>query len=112
METVHPGSTEGTLEEAERGSPDEVGVGAAQLRDAFDVAPLGMALFLPDGRFTTVNEQLCRILGYTRNDLLRQTFQQISFPEDLPRCLELTRQVLLGSIPRYQTEKRFVRPDG
>jgi PAS domain S-box-containing protein len=87
-------------------------MGAAQLSQAFDVAPLGMGLFLPDGRFTMVNEQLCRILGYSRDELLRQTFQEISFPEDLPHCLELTQQVLLGKIPRYQTEKRFVRPDG
>ena len=112
MERVRPDGTHGTSQEPKGAVADSTPVSAAQLRDAFDVAPLGMALFLPDGRFTTVNEQLCRILGYSEEELLRQTFQEVSFPEDLPRCLELTRDVLLGSIPRYQIEKRFVRPDG
>lgn len=112
MQRVRPGSTHATSssQDPEGSSADVARVSV--LGEAFDVAPLGMALFLPDGRFTMVNEQLCRILGYSRDELLRQTFQEISFPEDLARCLELTQQVVIGSIPRYQIQKRFVRPDG
>jgi PAS domain S-box-containing protein len=55
---------------------------------------------------------LCAIFGLTREQLLRKTFQEISFPEDLPRCLALTAQLAQGAIPRYTVEKRFQRANG
>lgn len=75
-------------------------------------APVGIAHFDITGRFTLVNPQLCAIFGLDRDELLKKTFQEISFPEDLPRCLGLTAQLAANQIPRYAVEKRFVRPDG
>lgn len=82
----------------------------------FDVtverAPVGIAHFDRTGKFLYVNRQLSAIFGLDRETLLRRTFQEISFPEDLPRCLMLTQSLAAGSIPKYAVEKRFVRPDG
>jgi PAS domain S-box-containing protein len=52
------------------------------------------------------------MLGYPRAELLRRNFLELSFPEDLPNCLELTARLAAGEIPSYRHEKRFVRPDG
>ena len=82
----------------------------------FDVtverAPVGIAHFDESGRFLYVNPQLCAMFGLTREALLGKTFQEISFADDLPRCLELTQQLASGKIPRYSIAKRFTRPDG
>jgi PAS domain S-box-containing protein len=75
-------------------------------------APVGIAHFDHSGRFLFVNPQLCAMLGLTRDELLEKTFQEISFADDLPRCLEMTKRLAAGEIPRYSLEKRFMRPDG
>jgi PAS domain S-box-containing protein len=75
-------------------------------------APVGIAHFDPSGRFLFVNPQLCALLGLTRDELLAKTFQEISFADDLPRCLAMTRRLAAGEIPRYTLEKRFTRSDG
>src|SRR5262245_38285210 len=84
----------------------------AGLRATIDHAPIGLAQFDVAGRFLHVNDRLCEILGCTRDQLVDRTFQEITFPEDLPHCLELTARILTGAIPSYCVEKRFVRPDG
>lgn len=75
-------------------------------------APVGIAHFDLSGRFTMVNPQLCALFGQSREVLLTRSFHEISFPEDLPRCLALTADLIERKIPRYAIEKRFVRPDG
>jgi PAS domain S-box-containing protein len=82
------------------------------LRATIDLAPIGMAQFDLQGRFLHVNERLCEILGCQRADLLTRTFQELTFADDLPRCLELTARLAANETPGYQLQKRFVRPDG
>jgi PAS domain S-box-containing protein len=80
----------------------------ALLRGAFDDAPIGMALTALDGQWVRVNQALCEIVGYSESELLATTFQAITHPDDLPRSLELYRQLLAGERTRYQFEKRYV----
>src|SRR5689334_1102654 len=87
-------------------------VGAAELRAIFDRAPIGLAQFDPAGRFRLVNDRLCEILGCTRTHALAHTFQELTFPDDLPHCLDLTTKLASNEIPSYCVDKRFVRPDG
>jgi PAS domain S-box-containing protein len=82
------------------------------LRATIDRAPIGMAQFDLQGRFLHANERLCEILGWQRADLLTRTFQELTFPDDLPRCLELSARLAANETASYQLQKRFVRPDG
>ena len=91
----------------------------AQLRESeerfrltIDEAPIGMALVALDGRFARVNHALCELTGYTRAELERLTFQDITHPDDLATDVELARQLAAGDIPSYQLEKRYIRKDG
>ncbi len=83
-----------------------------RFRTAFNAAPIGMALVSPEGRFLQVNEALCRIVGYSRDQLIALTFQEITHPDDLDADLELVHQVLEGKIKTYQLEKRYFHADG
>jgi diguanylate cyclase (GGDEF)-like protein/PAS domain S-box-containing protein len=83
-----------------------------QFRTAFDDALVGIALVAPDGSWLRVNESLCEIVGYTREQLQAMTFQDITHPEDLDADLTLLEQTLAGERAGYQMEKRYLRPDG
>lgn len=82
------------------------------LRSAFDSSPIGMALVSPDGRYLSGNAALCRILGYSIEELLTKTFQDVTHPDDLEVDLAALRQVLAGEIDTYEMEKRYVHKEG
>jgi PAS domain S-box-containing protein len=79
---------------------------------AFTYAAIGMALVGLDGRWLEVNEALCRIVGYTKAELLALTFQDITHAEDLSMDLTLMQHLVDGRIPSYNMEKRYIRKDG
>ena len=77
-----------------------------------DNAPIGMALVAVDGRFTRVNKALCEIVGYSADELITKTFQQLTHPDDLEADLELLRQLMYGDIARYKLAKRYIHASG
>jgi len=82
-----------------------------RFRGTFEQAAVGIAQVGLDGRWLHVNQRLCDIVGYTREELLRCTFQDITHPEDLNTDLGFVRQVLAGEISTYSMEKRYIRQD-
>ena len=83
-----------------------------RFRLALNEAPIGMALVGLDGHFLRVNNALCEIVGYSRDEIVGLTFQAITHPEDLDADLVLARRLARGEIPRYQLGKRYVRKNG
>ena len=83
-----------------------------RFRSAIDSSPIGFALCTTDDRYLLVNDAFCRIAGRTREELELLTWRDLTHPDDLATDRELAERVLSGAIPHYQTEKRFVRPDG
>ncbi|MGH8354161.1 MAG: bifunctional diguanylate cyclase/phosphodiesterase, partial [Pseudomonas sp.] len=83
-----------------------------RFRATFEHAAVGIAHLAPDGRWLWVNSLLCQILGYSREELLQLSFQDITHPDDLTRDLDLVQQLLAGEIDRYSMEKRYRRRDG
>ncbi|WNG46274.1 PAS domain S-box protein [Archangium minus] len=83
-----------------------------RFRTAFEDAPIGMALVSLEGQFLNVNDSLCEIVGYSQEELLTKTFQDITYPEDLELDLENGRRLLQGEISSFQMEKRYVHKEG
>ncbi len=81
-------------------------------RGSFDDASIGMALVGIDGRWLQVNRALCEIVGYSEEELLEKSFQEITHPDDLEADLEYVRRMLAGEIRTYQMEKRYLHKDG
>jgi PAS domain S-box-containing protein len=80
-------------------------------RVTFEQAAAGIAHVGTDGTFLRVNEKLCAIVGYPREELLQLTFQDITHPDDLETDLNHVRRVLAGEIKTYSMEKRYIRKD-
>lgn len=79
---------------------------------AFEAAAIGMAMVAPGGRWLRVNDSLTRMLGYSHDELLDRTFQDVTHPDDLRRDLEAVADVLAGRLTWYHMEKRYIRKDG
>lgn len=84
----------------------------AELRATFEQAALGIALVALDGTWMSVNQRLCEMLAYRREQLVGRHFHEITHPDDLAECLELLARLLAGESERYCQEKRYVRSDG
>ncbi len=80
----------------------------AQFRTAFNGTAVGMALVDLRGQFVQVNAALCRFLGYTEAELMHRSFQEITYPDDLPANLEFYTKALKGEIDHYECEKRYI----
>lgn len=79
---------------------------------AFNHAPIGMALVGLDGKWLKVNASLCKIVGYSEDELLTKTFQEITYHEDIELDMDYASQLLIGIRDSYQMEKRYIHQSG
>lgn len=82
-----------------------------RLRAMFDQVIVGISQSDLSGRFILVNDRYCEIVGRSREELLTLRMQDITHPEDLPRNIELFKE-LKSRGTSFVIEKRYVRPDG
>ncbi len=83
-----------------------------RLQSTFDLPSVGMAHVDLDGKWLAVNDTLCGIVGYSREELLGLTFQDITHPDDLDEDLALVQKLLTGELANYSLEKRYLRKGG
>lgn len=83
-----------------------------QFKSAFEYSAIGMALVRLDGQFEKVNSALGKILGYTEDELLHRSFQDITHPDDLEADLHELNRLLTGEISNYMLQKRYFHRDG
>lgn len=83
-----------------------------RFRGTLEQAAVGIVHVTLEGYFAQINQKFCDILGYSREELLDRSFQQITFPADLGDTLHYRRQLLAGEIATFTLEKRYLRKDG
>lgn len=84
----------------------------SRFRAVFEQAAVGMARLAPDGRWIEVNQTLCDFLGYTREELLQRSFQDITDPVDATSDEQIYQELLSGRAKTYQFEKRYLSKAG
>ncbi len=95
-----------------REAEQELRMSEERFRRLFEQTPLGVALVGPDLRFQTVNPALCRMLGYTEEELVGRPFSSVTDPGDVPLSIAETERLLRGETPFVRIEKRYLRKDG
>ena len=83
-----------------------------RFRKYFEMGLIGMALTAPDKRWISVNDRLCQMLGYSRDELLQASWPSLTHPDDIEKNIDVFQQALRGQINGYQLEKRFIHKDG
>ena len=83
-----------------------------RLRKYFELGLIGMAITSPQKGWIEVNQKLCDMLGYSKGELLKKTWIEITHPEDIEPDLKQFARILNCEIDGYTLEKRFIRKDG
>ncbi len=83
-----------------------------RFESAFEHSAIGMALVGLDGAWLRVNSVLINYFGYSEEELLALTFQDITHPDDLEKDKEFAEKCVLGEIENYQIEKRYLQKNG
>jgi PAS domain S-box-containing protein len=71
-----------------------------------------IAVFSIGGRFLRANPAMCRLLGYTEQELLQKTHLDVIHMEDLEAAAVARAQLISGKLKPRVSERRYVHKDG
>jgi PAS domain S-box-containing protein len=83
-----------------------------RFRDYFEQGLIGMAVTSIDKRWVEVNDRLCEIVGYSREELHQKSWAELTHPDDLELNLQLFNRLLAGEIEHFTFDKRYIKKDG
>lgn len=78
----------------------------------FHLPRVGTAITSRHKGWIAVNDETCRILGYSREELFQRTWAELTHPEDLAEDEANFGRMLRREIDGYELEKRFICKDG
>lgn len=83
-----------------------------RFRAVFEQAAVGFEQIDLHGRRVAVNDRLCQMLGYTREECLALTPEGMTHPEDLASEQVLIERMMKDEVPNYVVEKRLKHKNG
>nr|WP_321222087.1 PAS domain S-box protein [uncultured Psychroserpens sp.] len=72
----------------------------------------GIAIVSLEGNWVKVNKSVCKLFGYSEEELYNYSFQELTHRDDLDADLNHMQQLLDGDIDNYQIEKRYFHKNG
>ncbi len=83
-----------------------------RFRGYFELGLIGAAITSPSKGWLEVNNEICRILGYERQELLTKNWAELTHPDDLAADTMQFERVVADESEGYTLDKRFIRKDG
>jgi PAS domain S-box-containing protein len=83
----------------------------ARFRSYFNMPLNGIAITSPEKGWIEVNDKVCSMLGYTREEILKMTWKEMTHPEDIAADEMQFNRLISGEIEQYNLDKRFIRKD-
>ncbi len=78
-----------------------------RFRSSFEHGAIGVSLVTLEGDFFQVNNALCEMMNFSKEEFTKKNFKELTFKEDLIKEMTYLNQLLAGETTHYQTEKRF-----
>lgn len=82
-----------------------------RFRTLFDSAASGIALMDENGRYLRVNDALCAMMGFSREEMEKTTWQEMTHPDDIKLTKGMIIDLLQGKSV-LPLEKRYIHKDG
>ena len=73
---------------------------------------MGMVIGGDDGVIVKANRALCHMSGYTQDELIGRHVRDLTYPEDRELSSPFVKRLMVGEIPSFTLEKRYLRKDG
>src|SRR6201992_2083478 len=84
-----------------------------RFRGTFENAVVGIVHPDSSGPFLRVNEKYSRLVGYSRDELLRMNLREVVHPDELAGFVELYEASFArNEVPASGMERRYLRKDG
>ena len=83
-----------------------------KFRRIFEDGPLGMLIADPNHKVLKANKALCKMLGYTEDEMMGRSIGEITHAEDVEKSAGLSNQLLHGKVPMFRLEKRYMTKSG
>jgi len=83
-----------------------------RLARAFEHSAAGIALQSPEGIWLEVNPAFCALVGYSRDDLVGNSFTAITHAEDVARSREQLDRLNRNEISSFRFDKRYLHSNG
>ncbi|MCK5715962.1 MAG: PAS domain S-box protein [Thiomargarita sp.] len=80
-----------------------------RIRQFFELPLIGMAIVSPLNGWIQVNDKLCEMLGYLREEFYHKNWHELTHPDDLSDNLHQFQRLLDKKIDGYTLDKRFIR---
>ncbi|MEG4229516.1 PAS domain S-box protein [Microcoleus sp. N9_B2] len=101
-------------------SQDALRKSEEKYRSVVENSLIGIAIIAPiidpamgeNCNWIEVNDALCNLLGYEREELLQKHWLELAHPDDLSSNIEQFSQILDGTSDGYICDKRWFRKDG
>ncbi|HUP17904.1 MAG TPA: PAS domain S-box protein [Acidimicrobiia bacterium] len=82
-------------------------------KEIFDGSPVPMSLFqVPGGRLISVNRAMADFFGYSIEQLVGMTRQDLTHPDEVAADMALFDRLVAGELLTYEIEKHYARADG
>jgi diguanylate cyclase (GGDEF)-like protein/PAS domain S-box-containing protein len=82
-------------------------------RAYFDRAMVGMTATSPTtGAWLEVNGALCKMLGYSKKELMQRTWADVTHPDDIEESCKAIQRILKGESDDFELNKRYIKQDG
>ena len=104
----------GSMNRAATATPDvAAAVAEIEIKALLEQAAVGVTKTeIATGKYVFVNQRFADIVGYTREELLKMSFHDITHPADLATDLSNEQLLIAGTLHEYAMEKRYIRKDG
>ncbi len=83
-----------------------------RFRGAFAATSVGLTITDTAGRALQLNDAICAMLGYSRDELSAMTIDAVTHPDDRAATNAERHRLLTGAQRSFALEKRFIRRDG
>lgn len=81
-------------------------------KSLFTDSAIGIGVVSVNRDFLLVNSYFCKMLGYTKEEILKMNVSDITHPDDMEENIKLDEAVLANDMSHFTYEKRYIHKNG